>query len=110
MSVEEAGVVDFISTRGDRVVLTITDHLDWADEAGHVLALQEKINAYLAFLEGGEMSTAYPQGVGKSAVISVVMQVAPTPGCNKFFDMVRPVLEDAGFGLEVRVLGQDSPA
>ena len=47
MSIEQSDVIDVISTNGDRVILAISDHLDWDDEAGHVLALQDKINAYL---------------------------------------------------------------
>lgn len=37
------------------VVLTLVDDLDWRDEDAHIRALQAKLNAYLAFIEGGEV-------------------------------------------------------
>lgn len=47
----------------------ISDHLDWDDELEHIHALQEKINAYLRFVESGEILGKYPQAAGKTPVI-----------------------------------------
>jgi len=57
MTVEETNVVDLISTdrkTGD-IILIISDHLDWSDSTGHQQILQAKFNAYLAFVESGEI-------------------------------------------------------
>jgi len=45
MSIEEAKVIDIISTAkdGSSVTLTATDHLEW-DGKDHLLMIQEKIN------------------------------------------------------------------
>lgn len=49
MSVDNPNVIDFISEQDDdKVVLTISDHLEWDDEDNnHLYLLQEKVNAYL---------------------------------------------------------------
>jgi hypothetical protein len=108
MSIDQANVVDFIGIEGSSVVLTISDHLGWDDEDEHLLALQEKINAYLRFVESGEILDTYPQAAGKTPVINVVMHVPPSPGGSEFLDRIRSILTDAGFKLRARVLDQGS--
>jgi hypothetical protein len=46
MSIENKKVVDFISiNKNEKVVLTISDHLQWDEKNEHLLKLQEKINS-----------------------------------------------------------------
>jgi hypothetical protein len=46
MSVEDKTVIDIITTdKQGMLVLTISDHLEWDDENGHLLLLQDKINS-----------------------------------------------------------------
>ena len=52
MSIEQSDVIDFVSIdQNDNLVLTISDHLARDEELRHLFLLQEKINAYLRFLE-----------------------------------------------------------
>lgn len=51
MSVENSKVIDFISDKEDKIVLTISDHLEWDNDNEHIYLLQEKINAYLMAIE-----------------------------------------------------------
>jgi hypothetical protein len=106
MSIEQAEVVDVIGIEGTDVVLTISDHLDWDDEGRHLGALQDKLNTYLAFFEGGELLASYPDAAGKAPVIDLVVRVAPSIAGNKFLERVRPVLKEAGLELRVRVLSE----
>ena len=54
MSVEKIDKVDFVSTTEKGIIrLTISDHLEWASKNEHLLILQNKINAYLNFIESG---------------------------------------------------------
>jgi hypothetical protein len=108
MSIEQADVVDIMGIQGASVILTISDHLDWDDEAGHALALQEKINTYLRFIESGEILEVYPQAAGKVPVICVAMRVPPSSGGTQFFDLVRPILASAGVELRLSVRDQSS--
>lgn len=100
MSVSESDVIDGIGV--DRataqVVLTIADHLDWRDEGAHLLALREKFNAYLRFIESGEMEAVYPDAKGRERVICLTSRVAPPPAGLQFLDRVMDVLRTAGVG------------
>lgn len=55
MSVDNLQVIDFISEKDGRIVLTISDHLEWDDKYEHIYLLQEKINAYLMAIETGQI-------------------------------------------------------
>lgn len=106
MSVDNAAVVDAIGVESDfgRVILTISDHLDWSDEQDHLFALQEKINTYLRFIESGELEVAYPDARGRVVVIDVVGKCDLTEGASAFFRSATSVLHDAGVELRTRLL------
>ena len=98
MSVEQTDKIDFISTEPDgSVVLTVSDHLEWDRENRHLLILQSKLNAYLAFIESGQISEAYPSAQGKPIVISVRALYPPTPIAREFLSRVERTIRDAGF-------------
>lgn len=99
MSVEQADVIDIISTdrlTGD-VVLTISDHLDWSDSAAHQLLLQSKLNRYLAFVETGEILESYPNAKDGRIVFLVVFKFAPDESGRSFLTRVKAIIESAGF-------------
>jgi hypothetical protein len=106
MSIEQTDVVDAIGieVRSGKVVLTISDHLDWSDEHAHLLALQSKVNTYARFVESGELLSSYPDAAGRVPVIDVVARVEPTHTAVQFFDKVRCLLNEAGIELRFRVL------
>ena len=74
MSVDNAGVVDAIGVEPATgfVVLAIHDDLDWTDEVAHLRALQDKLNAYFAFVQTGELNVAYPDAVGRPVRIDIL--------------------------------------
>ena len=57
MAIDEPERIDIIATKpgSSEVLLVISDHLDWKDPEGHSLALQAKINTYLAFVDSGQL-------------------------------------------------------
>ena len=75
--------------------LTISDHLEWNRD--HLLMLQDKINAYLDFIESGQLYEAYPNAKGHSLVIDLVIQYRPSPDGEAFLAKVAAVIEQAGF-------------
>ncbi len=106
MSIEQPNSVDFIGTDGatGAVVLTISDHLDWIDEDEHLSLLQAKINAYLSFVESGELTESYPAAAGKSVRIEVVAQYPFSMNSLTFMRKAATVIEQAGLGLSWRQL------
>src|SRR5215831_3393869 len=99
MSVDQPDVVDIISTsQSGEIVLTISDHLDWADTHSHLLVLQEKINRYLSFLESGEIYQRYPDATGRRIIIKVAFHREPNLEARSFLSKASAIVEGAGFG------------
>jgi len=75
MSIDQADTIDFATVdkaSGD-LLLTISDHLLWDEnENGHLILLQNKLNAYLRFIESGEVFEKVPDAKGHTIVISLV--------------------------------------
>lgn len=97
MSIEDQNTIDAIGVDQDGVVvLTISDHLEWDSE--HLLLLQEKMNRYLAFLESGEVSQAYPDSQGREFKINVVCKYELIPAAKEFMSQCAKIINQAGFG------------
>lgn len=62
MSVIDKDKVDGIGISKDhtKVILMISDHISWEKEYDHLLILQDKINAYVNFIESGQARNMYP--------------------------------------------------
>lgn len=98
MSVEQIDKVDFISTTSnDKVQLTISDHLDWNDEENHLLILQDKLNAYLSFIESGQILESYSSALNKEFIISIVMKYEPTENSLIFLNNCKNFLEKKSY-------------
>jgi hypothetical protein len=104
MSIEDTDTVDFISVSPDqRVVLSISDHLEWDSENRHLLQLQQKLNAYLRFIESGEMLEKYPDAAGRPITIQLVTLHEPdTTDAHEFLARVRRTLAQSGYSLIVK--------
>jgi hypothetical protein len=98
MSVEEAESIDVISVdkQTGEVILTVSDHMDWEDGLKHQTILQAKLNAYLRFVESGEILQRYPKAKDRRVVFCVVFKFAPNHQGQEFLARVRQVVESAG--------------
>jgi hypothetical protein len=104
MSIDQTNKIDFISTSPEgKVLLTISDHHTW-DEDGHLQLLQDKINAYLQFIESGQIIDDYPTAVEKEILINTVLKYEPTDEATSFLEKARDVILGAGIGFQWRVL------
>jgi len=110
MSVEQTKIIDFVGfekTTGS-IVLTISDHLDWSEnqQKNHIKLLQDKINTYLSYIEGGQIFRDYPDARNhrKIYVISVVGKYNPEGDGIRFFDSVREILKHSGYGFRIELL------
>jgi len=113
MTVEQSDTVDFIGVEretGD-LILTISDHLAWEPDFNeHLDALQAKLNAYLRFIESGEILSAYPDARGRPMVIEVVGQFDLPPDAREVFEKATAVIQGAGFDLRFRLHGSPRPS
>lgn len=103
MSIYDAQTIDFFAVdhRSNVVFLVIADHLPWDEHEGeHLMMVQEKINAYLAFMESGEIFEKIPVSVGLSIVIKWMGKYPLSEQALKFYDFAETLIEGAGFELE----------
>lgn len=89
MPVDDPTVVDAIGV--DKVtgeaILTICDAWDWEDEHLHLVTLQDKVNSYLEFIEGGQIWEEYPRATGRQLVIEVITRFELPPIAMQFFEV-----------------------
>ncbi|PYY83120.1 hypothetical protein DNK59_20595 [Pseudomonas sp. TKO26] len=106
MSITNPKVIDFwvrSKEEPNNLLLVMTDHLEWGDKAAqgeHLLMLQEKINAYIAFIESGEIYTEIPGAYGKYPIIRVVGLYELPEQAEYFMARVTETLNDVGIGFE----------
>ena len=102
MSVDLPKIIDVISTdTKGRVILTISDHLEWDEKLEHLLILQNKINDYLAFIESGQIYIDYPSAHGKPIIIDIMAKYLPDETANKFLRIVREKIQEAGYDIKI---------
>jgi hypothetical protein len=105
VSIDQPKVVDFcgISEADGCCVLRISDHREWNDWE-HLLALQEKLNNYLAFIESGEIYAARPEARGRAIEISIHCKFTPEGEDDfSFLRLARNAIRSAGFRFSVIV-------
>jgi hypothetical protein len=113
MAVGTSSTIDAVGV--DRLTgathLSIIDALPWDDR--HLRLLQEKLNTYLSFIETGEIYRSYPDAIGRSLVIDIIMRFRPSGKAELFFKQARTVVENHGASLNLRHAGTgyaDDPA
>jgi hypothetical protein len=106
LSIDQKDKIDFIGMSSDgKVILAISDHLEWDEACEHILMLQEKINSYLQFIEGGQIYEDYPKAHPSGLIISVKLKFGPNQIGLEFLNRCKTVVIDLGVGFEWDVLG-----
>lgn len=95
MSIIEVDKIDAmgISKDGNGLILMLADHLEWDDEAIHLLMLQDKINAYLGYIESNQFQDIYQNAKFEYYVIEVHFKFKITNNCIKFIDVINKQME-----------------
>lgn len=107
MSIEQTQIVDFVNIdpKSGDVWLTISDHLPWDQGEGeHLFLLQNKLNAYLRFIESGEIFKEIPAAMGRNILINLVGQFPLSEKASLFFEKARAEIHNAGFKLQFKLL------
>jgi len=103
MSVEQTDTIDFasIDKASSDLWLTISDHLPWDENEGnHLILLQDKLNAYLRFVESGEVLEKVPGAEGRRIVINLVGKFPLRQKAASFLEKAHAAVEEAGFRLQ----------
>jgi hypothetical protein len=105
MSIDQLDRIDLISTTDDEQVrLTIADHLEWDEEGEHHHLLEEKIIAYLEFIEGGQIYVEYPKAKTSEVIISVKLKFNPDKMGVEFLNRCKDALFKLEIGFDWEVL------
>ncbi len=93
MSLEQTNKIDAmgLDKKSGHLVLTIADAWDWENENQHLIALQEKLNAYLDFIESGQIFENIDSGTDKVLRIHVVFRYPPPPLALEFLEKAEAV-------------------
>ena len=105
MSVSDRETVDGIALTqdGKGLILLITDHLDWGNEYGHLIALQEKINDYITFCEDQQYQQIYKDNSIEYAIVEIHFKHEPTETAMKFLEQVQRQLVEMGMTIECHI-------
>jgi len=93
---DQTTVVDFIGLddKTNKCKLAITDHHNWENELNHLVLFQEKINAYLSFIDSGEIYQSYPLSKEKQMAIEIHFKYQTSIKCELFLEQVELVLKE----------------
>ena len=111
MAIDDINVVDGLAVDPKQGILylLLTDHLQWAEgedtlsEREHLLLLQEKINAYVSFIEEGQYKNNYPNVKIKLAIIEIHFQYEITPNCQRFLQAVQGQIQLYGIEIQAHI-------
>lgn len=111
MAVDNASIIDgmALDTGSKALVLLITDHLPWQgkdapSEYDHLLLLQDKLNAYISYLETKQYEAQYSEEIER-AVIEVDFQYDIPENCKKFLNVVQKQVGQHGITIEAHITG-----
>lgn len=108
MALEDANTIDGAAYEGsdNTVVLLLTDAWGWDDEATHLGLLQDKINAYAAFVETGQYRQVFPDVDPDHCVFDISFAQPITERCLAFLRAAAAQLnEQLGIVLQVHAGG-----
>ncbi len=96
MSVIEINQVDGmgISKDGNGLVFMISDHLEWDNETNHLFLIQDKINAYLGYIESNEFLAVYPNSKFEYYIIEIYFKYPVTDNCKRLIETINTQLNE----------------
>jgi hypothetical protein len=106
VTLRKTRVVDWLTIKngtGD-IHLVLVDEEDWSDYTEHLMLLQEKINGYLAFIEGGDLYEHLDKKMNRPALPSAYVTIEIIARCplpdeaGEFMKHAEETVRGAGFG------------
>ena len=102
MGLDNLEVVDAIGIEksSGHAILSLFDSWDWDDdEREHLLAIQEKFNRYLDFIEGGQILEDYPSARNRALVIDVIFRFTPPESAIRLLTYAASVAAQLNVGV-----------
>ncbi len=103
MSVLETDLVDYIYLDDDTEtpVLVVSDPLTWRppEDALHLEALRDKLNAQIVFVETGQIKQIWPPWDGRLVRVEVIARCPLNQEASEFYGLARRVMTGANMEL-----------
>jgi hypothetical protein len=107
VTILETEKIDIVATRpGSAVVkLVIADHLGWEDLDGHLRLLQDKLNAYIDFVEAGQVHALEHPPIPAEPAFSIELTVPSRPpdAAQGFLARAQEFLAERGIGFTIQL-------
>lgn len=102
MSVLDGKVIDASALNNKTVILAIFDALPWREYIieTHITALQNKLNDYLDFIEGDQISQHYTQDQYEQVVIRLIAKYNFNDKALYYLNMAKDAVGKAGYFFE----------
>ncbi len=99
-------VVDLIerNTERNEVVLTMLEQRRWGSDPEQLHELEAKFNAYLSYVQGGQLAQQYPQYEGLLVCFHLDCSESPRGDAEKMIRSMMNFAEAEGVRLVVRVM------
>lgn len=106
MTIEDTDMVDScgVDRATQELVLAISDHLPWDEDARHYDLLELKINSYLNYLSSGQYLEKHPEAAGMPVRIRLFCQYEPSPLYLTILNDLEAQLEVVGLKFSHAVL------
>lgn len=106
-SIMQANKVDGIgkSKDGNKLVLLIIDVLNWEEENEHLVFLQEKINAYIGFIECKQYIETYPDDIFDGYIIQISFMHEMSKKCKQFLEVASNQVQNLNIIIMVEIGG-----
>lgn len=102
LNIEKTSVLDGIAfdEKNSKLILLLSDGMDWTNEYNHLILLQEKINHYIAYIESKQYLKYLQE---HSIILDNVKQIEielhflfkETENCKKFLNNVEQIISSS---------------
>lgn len=98
MSITQLNAVDGIgiSHDGESLVMMIADEMNWQNLDAHLIMLENKMNAYLEYLESKQYKELYPDEIFSYAVFEIHCLYEPTEEAVEYLNVVQDQVGEYG--------------
>lgn len=92
LNIEKTNVLDAIAydEENSKLIMLLSDGMDWHDEAKHLLLLQDKLNHYIAYIESEQYLKSYPKP--EQIEIQIHFLFKETDLCKSFLEQVTQII------------------
>lgn len=90
MAIDNTEVIDATAYEGNKLILQLYDHLEFDDEIinDHMLMLQDKLNAYIWFIDSKQYEETYPDANLSVYEIQIKFKYQPSDFCIEYLNHV----------------------